>query len=295
MVEFICETTVNHLGNFHLLMRMAQHAKQMGCDWIRVPRKDVQTFYPKEKLMEPYDSKLPYGKVYGEWRNTFELTDFEFQMFDKICTRIKLPWFSTVMDWPSFKYLSQNYHMPAYKIASCNARNKPYLKKLAEHIPPDKIVVISVGGSTIPEIKDTLRIFPKHPIYLLHCIAEYPTKPENARLGNIPILKEKFGSDRVTIGYSGHELGYIPSIVAAHLGADVIERHFTIQHHDLIPRIDVALEPSEFAEMINIIRSNKTLNKYADKLPKEAFEAKFGMSEIEESFLMEQKYKCPEK
>jgi len=291
MVEFICETTVNHLGNFHLLMRMARLAKDMGCDWIRVPKKDVQTFYPKEKLEEPYESKLPYGRKYGEWRETFELSNFEFQMFDIICTRMKLPWFSTVMDWPSFEYLSQNYRLPAYKIASCNARNKPYLQKLSDAIPTDKIIVISVGGSTLAEIKDTLDIFPEHPIYLLHCIAEYPTLPENARLGNIPILKETFGSERVTIGYSGHELGYIPSLVAAHLGADVIERHFTIQRHNLIPRVNVALEPDEFKKMIDIVRSGKSLETYIDILPPEALKSKFGMSDIEKPFLKSQQYK----
>ena len=291
MVEFICETTVNHLGNFHILAKMALLADKMGCDWIRVPRKDVYNFYSKEKLASEQHTQLPYGRQYGQWRDMFEFTLAEFQMFDIICRRMKLPWFSTIMDWPSLEFFQQYFHLPAFKIASCNARNEPFLKKLAESVPTNKLIVASVGGSTLQEIEKLIKIFPEHDMYLFHCIAEYPTAPENLRLGNITELVNRFESDRITIGYSGHDITIGPSVVAVKMGAQVVEQHFTLQRHDLFPRANVGLEPPEFAKLIKVIREDNTFDKYVNELPDKAFQTKFGMSKLEEPFLKSQEYK----
>ena len=79
--------------------------------------------------------------------------------------------------------------------------------------------VVLNGFGTPAEIENTLSIFPHHRLNILHCVAEYPCPPARLRLGNIPELQQRFGGDRITIGYSGHEEGLLPSLAAADLGA----------------------------------------------------------------------------
>ena len=274
------------MGNFHVLCHMATLAKEMGCDWIRVPRKNIATFYPKEKQEAHYDSEMPYGRTYGVWRNMFEFTDNEFYNFDKYCKELHLPWFTTIMDWDSFTFFDAAFQLPAYKIASCNARNKPFLTKLAEHIPRNARIVASVAGSTLEQVGELIDIFPEHKMTIMHCVAEYPVPTAHLRLGNISVLRETFESARVSIGYSGHEMELAPSVIAARLGAVLIERHFTLQRHKLFPRANVALEPDEFATLIKMVRSSSEVI-----LPAEAFRVQFGMSEGEKNFLPLQEYK----
>lgn len=285
---FVAEFTTNHMGNLNLLLRMVTSAKQSGADLIKMQKKDVENFYSAEKLACPYDS--PYGKTYRDYRTIFEFSDEDLFRFDAKCKEENIGWFTTVQDIASLNFMLK-YDLPIYKVASSNARNKDLLKEVSQSLPITKELVISVAGCTLRDIEQSINIFPNHNIFILHCVAEYPCKYSNLRLGNIKILKSRFEDNRIKIGYSGHEIGILPSLAAADLGASMIERHFCVSRKSFVHHIECSLEPQEFSQMVSIINSKKDLRDfYYSELPKEAFDQKFEMSDIEKNFLVNQTY-----
>ncbi len=291
-LRFVAEFTTNPMGNLNLLLKMTEAAADAGCTLIKMQKKDVVFFYSPEKLAAPYDS--PFGKTYGEYREMFEFSKEDFDRFDQKCKECGVGWFSTAQDTPSLEFLLQ-YDLPIYKIASTNIRNKDLMNAFLSEIPKDKEVVVSTGGATLEEIEnalDLLHVFKK--INVLHCVAEYPCKDFHCRLGNIPELKKRFESDSVTIGYSGHEEGIIPSLVAVGLGADMVERHFCISRTSFVHHIECSLEPDEYADMVKRVKNAHSredlLEQYRGQLDEKALSCEFNMSDMEKSFLLDKKY-----
>lgn len=290
-ILFVAEFTTNPMGNLNLLLRMVEKAAQAGCNLIKMQKKDVRTFYTPEKLAAPYNS--PYGKTYGEYRELFEFDEEDFRRFDKKCKEFGISWFATVQDIPSLEFL-EKFDLPIYKVASSNIRNDDLLNEIALRIPKSKEIVISTAGATLAEIDKAVSILSDYrKLTILHCVAEYPCPPKNCKLGNIPELIKRYKSDKIDIGYSGHEEGYIPSLAAIALGAQMVERHFCVSRHSFVHHIDCSLEPDEYKKLIETVKnaaSKEELEKYIKELPGEAMTSHFDMSEIEKDFLLEQKY-----
>lgn len=287
MTKFVAEFTTNHMGNLNVLLRMVEKAAEAGCDYIKMQKKDVNSFYSQEKLDAPFSS--PYGKTYRDYRTIFEFDEEDLDRFDEACRAHGIQWFCTVQDIPSLESLLR-YDLPRYKVASSNARNHILLAEMSRSIPRDRSIVISVGGSTLQEVEDSLKILSRHRVWLLHCVAQYPCPPEALRLGNIRVLRQKFASDRVTVGYSGHEEGIAPTLAAIDMGAEVVERHFCLSRHSFVHHIECSLEPEEFREMTTLARSDRRPGEGCESLPAKAYDIHFGMSSIERSFLVEQSY-----
>ena len=290
-IEFVAEFTTNHMGNMNVLLKMVEEAAKAGCHYIKMQKKDVDTFYTKEKLEHPFLS--PYGQTYGEYRRIFEF-DYENMMrFDRACRENNIKWFCTVQDIPSLSFIMQ-FNLDIYKVASVNLKNQSLLRKIIDEVPAEKRIVVSTGGSTLAEIDNTIRLLHKFPnLTILHCTSEYPCALENVRLGNIKRLIELYGSEQTKIGYSGHEEGYIPTIAAAAFGATMIERHFCLSRHSFVHHIECSLEPQEYKELIKIISgvgSPDALAPYIQELPDCAFETHFEMTEREKDFLLHQTY-----
>jgi N-acetylneuraminate synthase len=285
--DFVAEFTTNHMGNLNLLLRMVESAAEAGCTYIKMQKKDVETFYTEEKLNAPYTS--PYGQTYRDYRTIFEFSREDFERFDRKCEEQRIAWFATVQDVRSLCFMLQ-FDLPLYKIASCNARNLDFLREVERRVPARCGIVVSVGGSTLQEVEAALNVFHSHHVRLLHVVSEYPCSPDSLRLGNISVLRQRFGCDSVSIGYSGHEEGITPTFAAVDLGAEMIERHFCVSRRSFVHHIECSLEPHEYRQLIDTVRSGVDLRPLYANLPAEAFACSFGMSAIERTFLVEQKY-----
>lgn len=285
-MEFTAEFTTNHLGNYNLLINMLHKAKDAGATYVKMQKKDVESFYTKEKLNSPY--KSPYGSTYGEYRKIFEFDKNQFDMFDKECRKIGMPWFTTVQDEISIDFM-KDYNIDLFKVASVNSHNQKFLEKLRDTISVEKKLIISVAGKTLKQIEETVNFFRDYNLYILHCVAEYPCKDSNLRLGNIPILIKNFKTDKIKIGYSGHEEGIIPSLAAIKLGAQLVERHFAISRDSFVHHIECSLTTDEFKDLVEKSKNND-LDQYIKNLNKESYKSHFGMTEMEESFLLNSQY-----
>ncbi len=285
--HFIAEFTTNHMGNLNVLLRMVEQAARAGCSFIKMQKKEVESFYSAEKLDTPF--KSPYGKTYRDYRTLFEFNDDDFERFDRHCKRHGVSWYASVQDIPSLYFLLK-YDLPLYKVASCNARNTPFLQELADNIPHDKTIVVSVAGCDQRQIEDTLNIYHRHNVWLQHCVAQYPCPPTALRLGNIRMLIDRFASDKVTIGYSGHEEGIAASFAAIDQGARIIERHFCLSRYSFVHHIECSLEPDEFKQLVDTVHSDQPLAPLYAMLPSAAFDVQFEMTDSERSFLVDQTY-----
>ena len=285
--EFVAEFTTNHMGNMNVLLRMVEEAAAAGASYIKMQKKDVENFYSKQKLDSAFDS--PYGKTYREYRSIFEFSEEDFDRFDSKCKEQGVGWFATAQDDSSLDFLLK-YDLPGYKVASSNARNLKLLGKIAEKVPHDKFIVISVAGSSLIEVDKALSLFPNHSIKLLHCVARYPCPKEGLLLGNLEELKRNFETDRIRVGYSGHEEGIDPSLAAVALGANMVERHFCLSRRSFVHHIECSLEPQEFSEMVSRAKAEPDLGRYVDRLPTDALKTDFGMTDEQRSFLVDGKY-----
>lgn len=135
---------------------------------------------------------------------------------------------STPFDFQAVDYLEEL--VPAYKVASADITNHPLLRYIARKGKP---ILLSTGASTIGEIDEAVRVIEEEDsnpkLYLLHCILQYPTDPENANLGMIGHLRELY--PQYTVGYSDHvppDEGMITLLNSVVHGATVIEKHFTL-------------------------------------------------------------------
>ncbi len=231
----------------------------------------------------------PYGKTYRDYRSLFEFSKEDFLRFDKKCKELNIKWFTTIQDIPSM-YEMLEFDLPMYKVASCNGNNKEFLNAVKLNVSKDKTLVISVAGRTLNEIEGIVKLFSDYNLYILHCVAEYPCPAADLRLGNIIRLRQEFENDKVKIGYSGHEEGIIPTLAAIDFGAKLIERHFCQNRHSFVHHIECSLEPDEYKTLVDL-SERKNLNElYAPYLPPIACQEKFGMSKVEEDFLVKSHY-----
>ena len=125
-MKFTAEFTTNHLGNYNMLISMLHKAKEAGATFVKMQKKDVESFYSKEKLNSPY--KSPYGSSYKDYRKIFEFDKIQFDMFDAECKKINMPWFTTVQDELSIDFM-KDYNIDIFKVASVNSYNKKIFTK----------------------------------------------------------------------------------------------------------------------------------------------------------------------
>ena len=169
------------------------------------------------------------------------------------CSQKGISFFSTAFDIDSLDYLSE-LGLKVVKIPSGEITNLPYLIKAAFLF---KEVIISTGMATMEEIAEALDILlekgiSREKITVLHCNTDYPTSMSDVNLMAMLSIKQKY---RVKIGYSDHTLGIEVPIAAVALGAQIIEKHFTLNRSSPGPDHKASLEPYELQSMVSAIRN----------------------------------------
>ena len=170
----------------------------------------------------------------------------------RLANKLGIIYLSTPFDEEEADFLEE-LKVPAYKIASTDLTNLPFLKYVAKKGKP---ILLSVGMGSIGEIEEAIEAVKStgnEEIVLLHCIVIYPTPPEQANLRFIKTLQNLF--PEYPVGFSDHTLGIVIPAIAASLGAKVIEKHFTIDKNMKgSPDHPMSVDPDEAKEMIQAIK-----------------------------------------
>lgn len=250
----IAEAGVNHNGSLDLAHRLVDVAAQAGADFVK-----FQTFRT-EALVTRTAQKADYQKrTTGRTETQFAMLkklELDENAFRELATYAKaksIGFLSTPFDIESARFLA-TLGVSAFKVSSGDLTNIPFLRELAGMGLP---IILSSGMATLGELEDAVDAceragVPIDKLTLLHCTTEYPAPVEEINLRAMQTIAAAFPG--ATIGYSDHSEGIEIPIAAVAMGAQIIEKHFTLDRAMEGPDHKASLEPAELATMVRSIR-----------------------------------------
>jgi len=216
----VAEIGINHNGSIDMAKQMIAAAKEAGVDAVKFQKRTPELCVPPDQRGQMRET--PWGYItYLDYRYKVEFDKEGYTEIDRYCREIGIPWFASVWDEPSVDFMEQ-FATPAYKVPSASLTDHGLLRKIRSTKRP---VFLSTGMSTMEQIRDAVEVLGVEDLVITHATSTYPCEPEELNLKVIDTLMQKF---RVPIGYSGHEVGLIPSVAAVTLGACMVERHITL-------------------------------------------------------------------
>lgn len=256
-VFIVAELSANHNGSIDIAKKTIEAAKRSGADAIKLQTYTPDTITIKSnkddfliKSNSIWDGQYLYDlyeQAYTPWEWHEELFNFSKEM-DILC-------FSTPFDKSSVDFL-ENLNVPIYKIASFEITDIPLIEYVASKRKP---IILSTGIANLEDIQiaiDAIRKVGNNEIALLKCTSSYPAPLEGSNLVMIEEYKNRFD---VIPGLSDHTLGIMSPIIAASLGAKIIEKHFIIDKNIGGPDSSFSLDEKEFTEMVSSIRETEII------------------------------------
>jgi len=247
----IAEIGLNHNGSVKIAKDLIDAAKKQGCNAVK-----IQTYEKDSRVSTKVKSANYAEKIIGleesipEMFNRLILTREQHkEIFDHARLK-KIQIFSTPFDLKSVEFLESS-NVKLYKIASMDLVNLPLIRKVAKTGKP---MILSCGMSTLGQVEEAVNVVRtegNRNLMLLHCNSSYPAAPEEMNLSVIQTLKKNFN---IPVGLSDHTFGLSVSKIAITLGANLIERHFTIDRSMEGPDHILSSEPSEMGELVEAVK-----------------------------------------
>lgn len=250
----IAEAGVNHNGQLDLALKLCDAAREAGVDCVKfqtwqtekiVTRKAEKATYQSENTHDAEESQFDMLKK-------LELSYEDFRIVQEHCKQIGIDFLSTPDEEYSLAFLMNELNLPLIKIGSGEVTNIPYLRQMASYGKP---VILSTGMATLAQVAtayDTLQAAGASSVALLHCTTNYPCPKNEVNLRAMQTMKEAF---KCKVGYSDHTMGTEIPIAAVAMGAEIIEKHFTLDRNMEGPDHKASLEPNELKYMVDCIRN----------------------------------------
>ena len=244
----IAEIGINHNGDLDVAKAMIDAAVEAGVDAVKFQKRTPEVCTPPEQQKQMRET--PWGYItYLDYRYKVEFGEKEYREIDRYCKEKGVDWFASVWDEPSVEFMEQ-FNPIAYKIPSAALTDHDLLRKARATGRP---VIISTGMSTMAQIHAAVDdVLGRENLGVMHCTSTYPCEPEQLNLRMIQTLRDAFPN--VPIGYSGHEVGLVPSAVAVALGACMVERHLTLDRAMWGSDQAASVEPGGFRKLVKYIR-----------------------------------------
>ncbi|MCW5824500.1 MAG: N-acetylneuraminate synthase [Cyanobacteria bacterium TGS_CYA1] len=287
-VLIIAEAGVNHNGSLKRAIEMVKVAKESGADVVKFQSFSADSITTRTNQMADYQKRNTKSDT-AQWAMLKQLElseDDHFTLFE-CCKKEGIEFVSSPFDVYFVQFL-KNLGVTKYKIPSGEITNGPLLLAIANTGIP---AILSTGMSTLEEVTRALKVLShgylckssiptdfsdsitlaeteilKEYVSLLHCTSEYPVEPHKANLRAIEKLKKTFG---LTTGFSDHTQGVMISIAAVSLGAQIIEKHFTLDKTLPGPDHRASLDPLELQLLVSSIRNVENAMGTGDKIPTE--------------------------
>jgi len=219
-VMLVAEVGINHNGDINLAKKLIDVASFSGCDFVKFQKRTVDLVYSQEELDKYRES--PWGTTNREQKYGLELGRGAYDEIDRYCRGKGIGWFASPWDIKSVEFL-ERYEPPFYKVASASLTDLELLRCIGE---TKSKVILSTGMSTKVELDRALDIIGDKVEYILACTSTYPTLDEEMNLRFINTLQSQYPEYK--IGFSNHSPGVQYTIIAAALGAKMLEFHITL-------------------------------------------------------------------
>ena len=243
-VYVIAEGCVNHNGDFDTAIALCDAAKGGGADAIK-----FQLHYPQhEMLADATPPSSNFAKPLDQILRETHLTEEQHAALRDHCEQIGIDYLCTAYCREAADAIAPL--VPAFKIGSGETMNLPLLRWIAKHGKP---MIVSTGMTDLEEIDRMVEAMRDTgvPFGITHCTSEYPPVYEDVNLDLIPEYKQRYG---IVVGHSDHSPDITTAVAAVALGAEIVEKHFTLTRDQPGPDHPVSIEPDELAEMVRMIR-----------------------------------------
>ena len=247
----LAEAGCNHNANIDIARKLIDMSVEAGADGIKFQTYKADNMYSKKTpMMQHFKERLSVGEN-ATMYDLIKMTELPYEMHQPIsdyCMQMGIPFLSTPFGEDDVDFLDQ-FDVPAYKIASFEMTHFPLIKKVAGKGKP---VILSTGMSTLGDIEKVLEIINAEgndQVILLHCVSNYPAKPEDYNLKVIQTLKSAFG---YPVGLSDHTPGIEVPKIAFAVGVNLIEKHITIDQSLPGPDHYFSLTPDELKELVKV-------------------------------------------
>jgi N-acetylneuraminate synthase len=243
----IAEIGINHNGDLGIAKQMIDAAVHAGADAVKFQKRTPEVATPPEQRNQMRET--PWGYItYLEYRYKVEFNEEQYCEIDKHCKEKGIAWLVSVWDEPSVAFM-EKFDTPAYKIPSASLTDAKLIRRARATGKP---LILSSGMSTMEQIKKGVAVAGEKDLILMHCTSTYPCEPEELNLKMVETLRHEFPN--LPIGYSGHEVGLVPSAVAIALGACMVERHLTLDRAMWGSDQAASVEPGGFERLVKYIR-----------------------------------------
>jgi len=216
----VSEIGINHNGDVALAKKLIDVSVRAGAHAVKFQKRTIEAVYTPEELARSREN--PFGPTNGDLKRGLEFDTAAYREIDAYCRQQGILWYNSCWDEASVDFM-EAFNPPCYKVASASLTDDALLKHTRATGRP---IILSTGMSTLAEIEHAVDVLGTRDLVILHCTSTYPSKDEELNLNMLPRLKQMFPD--CPIGYSGHETGVMPSVLAVAMGACMLERHVTL-------------------------------------------------------------------
>tara|TARA_B100000780_G_C21029079_1_gene412576 strand:+ start:9 stop:1058 length:1050 start_codon:yes stop_codon:yes gene_type:complete len=245
----IAEIGLNHNNSIKIAKELIDHAVVAGCDAVKFQTYDSDSRVSNKVKSARYaDKTIGLEETIGDMFNRLRLDEMKHKEIFEYARSKNIEVFSTPFDEVSLEFL-ESLNVNLYKIASMDIVNLELIRKVALTKKP---IILSCGMSTLGQVEDavnTVKETGNVNLMLLHCNSSYPASHNEMNLNVISTLKKNF---QVPVGLSDHTFGLLASHTAIAIGANLIERHFTLDRSMQGPDHILSSEPGEMIQLVKI-------------------------------------------
>jgi N-acetylneuraminate synthase len=242
----VAEIGINHNGDLELGKRLIDAAMLAGVDAVKFQKRTPELCVPPDQQGKMRET--PWGYIsYLDYRHKVEFGEADYRAVDAYCRERRLTWFVSVWDEPSVDFM-QAFDPVCFKIPSASLTDHGLLRRARATGKP---IILSTGMSTMEQIEAAVQVLGTEDLVINHATSTYPCEPRELNLRTITSLRARFPCP---IGYSGHEVGLIPTVAAVTLGACMVERHITLDRAMWGSDQAASIEPGGFQRLVKYLR-----------------------------------------
>lgn len=264
-VFIIAEAGVNHNGSLNLALKLVDKVKEVGADAIKFQTFKAEQVTTRGAKMADYQKRnIGIKGSQVEMLKKLEFMESWYPEIIKRCREKNIIFLSTPHGGFESVDLLQKIGVSAFKFGSGDLTNLPLLKYAAKFKKP---MILGTGMAKMGEVIEAVKIIKSvgnNKIIILHCTTNYPCPFEEVNLRAMQTMIKKFDT---IVGYSDHTIGSQVPIMAVALGAQIIEKHFTLDNKMRGPDHKASANPSVFKEMVDSIRQVTTILGSERKVP----------------------------
>mgnify|MGYP002624867343 FL=1 len=249
----IAEAGVNHNGRLDLALKLCDAAKEAGVDAVKFQTWKTENIVTANARQAAYQTEnTGIEESQFDMLKKLEMSYEHFKLIQEHCHKIGIEFLSTPDEEESLEFLMNELNLPLIKVSSGEVTNLPFLRKMGAYRKP---VILSTGMSTMAQSAlayDTLMQAGASGVSVLHCTTNYPCPMDEVNLKAMVTLRNAL---KCKVGYSDHTMGIEVPVAAVALGAEIIEKHFTLDRTMEGPDHKASLEPDELKLMVQQIRN----------------------------------------